>query len=129
MLQSHQASPSLAEIIGLISQDVAFKKYHADNHQKGIFSLIKCTFDQMVDQLTTFSKADSFINMMQVYENLKTGAKVWAYYEYKLFAWVSLWLQLRHSITLDAIVLYRIFRSTQTSVFLLVSSLISQRYT
>lgn len=112
MLQSRQASPSLAEIIGWISLDAAFKKHHAENHQKGVFSLIKCTFDQMVEQLATFSKADSFINMMQIYENLKTGAKVWAYYEYKLFAWVSLWLQLRHSITLDAIVFHRLFRST-----------------
>ena len=104
MSQSHQSSSSLAELIAQISQDAAFKNHHAANHQKGVFSLIKCTFDQMVEQLATFSKGDSFINMMQIYENLKTGAKVWAYYEYKLFAWVSLWLQFRHSIALDAFV-------------------------
>ena len=64
----------------------------------------------MIEQLSTFSKPDSFINLMQIYENLKAGAKVWAYYEYKLFAWVSLWLQLRHSISLDAVVLRQIYR-------------------
>ncbi len=68
--------------------------------KKGIFNIVKCSFDEMVNHLITFNKNLSFENVVQISDFLKDGFKVWAYSEYKIFAWVSAWLLFKNKIEL-----------------------------
>ncbi len=47
--------------------------------KKGIFNIVKCSFNEMVTQLIAFNKNLSFENVTQISDYLKDGLKVWAY--------------------------------------------------
>ena len=61
--------------------------------------MIRLGFEAMVALLQTYSHKQSPSSCLDTVETLKNGGKVFAYSEYKLFIWVSVWLISRHKIS------------------------------